>query len=169
MTAHPDSAYRLLDSIRDEARTSWRRADRMRYELTLAEAMNKAYKDFTTDSALKQVVRYYDRRGSHNDQLKARYLLGCAYRDMDEAPAAINAWQEAVDCADTTSTDCDYNTLYRVYGGNVSQKAYIVLILLQVVQILLLRKSPVTLNIPPSCNWILHKRIPAVLRLTGQQ
>lgn len=115
MASQPDSAYNLLIAA-DSAHRHWRRADRMRYELTLAEAMNKAYRDFTTDSVLKQVVRYYDRHGSRDQQLKARYLLGCAYRDMGEAPAAINAWQEAVEKADTTSTDCDYNTLYRVYG-----------------------------------------------------
>ena len=113
-------ALHLLDSVQHQARTAWPKADRMRYEVLLAEAMNKSYKPFTTDSVLKQVVRYYDRHGSHNDQLKARYLLGCAYRDMGEAPAAINAWQKAVDCADTTSTDCDYNTLYRVYGQMAS-------------------------------------------------
>ena len=59
----------------------------MRYEVLLAEAMNKSYVSFTTDSVLKQVVRYYDRHGSPNEQLKAHYLLGCAYRDMGEAPA----------------------------------------------------------------------------------
>ena len=116
MASRPDSAYALLDSVGDEARGTWGRADRMRYELTLAEAMNKAYKDIATDSVMKLVVRYYDRHGSRNQQLKAHYLLGCAYRDMGEAPMAINAWQEAVDCADTLSTDCDYKTLYRVYG-----------------------------------------------------
>ena len=112
----PQGALHLLDSVQHQARTAWPKADRMRYEVLLAEAMNKSYKPFTTDSVLKQVVRYYDRHGSNDEQLKAHYLLGCAYRDMGEAPAAINAWQEAVDCADTLRTDCDYNTLYRVYG-----------------------------------------------------
>ena len=136
----PQGGLHLLDSVQHQARTAWPKADRMRYEVLLAEAMNKSYKPFTTDSVLKQVVRYYDRHGSSNfwsserliswlrdgrvvtkvsaanQRLKAHYLLGCAYRDMGEAPAAINAWQEAVDCADTLRTDCDYNTLYRVYG-----------------------------------------------------
>ena len=141
----PQGALRLLDSVQHQARTAWPKADRMRYELLLAEAMNKSYRPFTTDSVLKQVVRYYDRHGSSNfwsserliswlrdgrvvtkvsaanQRLKAHYLLGCAYRDMGEAPAAINAWQEAVDCADTLSTDCDYTTLFSLYG----QMAYI--------------------------------------------
>ena len=116
MASRPDAAYALLDSVGDEARGTWGRADRMRYELTLAEAMNKTYQDFTTDSVMKRVARYYDRHGSANQQLKAHYLLGCTYRDMGEAPAAINAWKEAVEKADTLSKDCDYSTLYRVYG-----------------------------------------------------
>ena len=116
LSVRPDSAYTLLSRFPETERASWRKADRMRYEVLLADAMNKAYIPFTTDSVLKQVVRYYDRLGSNNEQLRARYLLGCAYRDMGEAPAAINAWEEAVDCADTLSRECDYNTLYRVYG-----------------------------------------------------
>ena len=59
----PQGALHLLDSVQHQARTAWPKADRMRYELTLAEAMNKAYKDFTTDSVLKQAVRYYDHHG----------------------------------------------------------------------------------------------------------
>jgi hypothetical protein len=35
---------------------------------------------------------------------------------MGEAPAALNAYLNAADCADTTSLECDYHTLSRVYG-----------------------------------------------------
>ena len=116
ITANPDSAWALLSAVdsADIARQS--RSTQMRYQLLRAEAQNKAYVPFTTDSALRRVVRYYDRHGSANQQLKARYLLGCAYRDMHEAPLAIITWEEAVERADTLSHDCDYSTLYRVYG-----------------------------------------------------
>ena len=60
----PQGALRLLDSVQHQARTAWPKADRMRYELLLAEAMNKSYKPLTTGSVLKQVGRYYDRHGS---------------------------------------------------------------------------------------------------------
>ena len=88
----------------------------MRYELLRAEAQNKLYIDFTTDSVMRQVVQYYDRRGSRNDRLKAHYLLGCCYRDMHEAPVALLTWEDAVAAADTTAADCDYATLFRIYG-----------------------------------------------------
>ena len=49
-------------------------------------------------------------------RLRAHYLLGCAYRDMGESPRAIETWQDAVNCADTTATDCDYKTLGKAYS-----------------------------------------------------
>lgn len=43
MVSRPDSAYTLLTAITSDERSDWRKADRMWYEMTLAEAMNKAY------------------------------------------------------------------------------------------------------------------------------
>lgn len=97
------------------------RSQQMRYHLLQAKAQNKAAVNFTTDSVMKPVVAYYDRHGNHNDRLLAHYLLGCVYRDLGEAPQALACYQDAVDCADTTDTNCDYKTLYCVYA----QQAYI--------------------------------------------
>ena len=116
LTVKPDSAWTLLSAVdsADIARQS--RSTQMRYQLLRAEAQNKLYIDFTTDSVMRQVVQYYDRRGSRNERLKAHYLLGCCYRDMHEAPVALLTWEDAVACADTTAADCDYASLFRVYG-----------------------------------------------------
>ena len=116
MADYPDSAYALLASIDSADMSRLRKAVRMRYELQRAEAQNKLYTPFTTDSVLHRVVGYYDRHGSANQRLKSRYLLGCAYRDLHEAPIALLTWEEAIDAADTTAADCDYATLFRVYG-----------------------------------------------------
>ena len=48
--------------------------------------------------------------------MQSLYVLGCAYRDLHEAPIAIITWEDAVAAADTTADDCDYATLFRVYG-----------------------------------------------------
>lgn len=113
--ANPDSALRLLTQYKDSIKSA-SKADRMYYELLLADAMNKAYVDMTTDSVLKEVTDYYDRHGSANEQMRAHYLLGCAYRDMGEAPMALQCYQDAVDKADTLSHDCNYRLLTSVYG-----------------------------------------------------
>lgn len=81
-----------------------------------ADSLNHAYIPITSDSLLKEATAYFDRHGTPNECLRAHYLLGCAYRDMGEAPRAIETWQDAVSCADTTATDCDYKTLGKAYS-----------------------------------------------------
>ena len=106
----PDSALHLLDSLSTEA-ASWPKSQRMRHSLLTMKAQNKAYVPFTSDSLANDLVNYYDDNGSSNDRLLSRYLLGCVYRDLGEAPHAVDSYLDAVNLADTTDTDCDYNTL----------------------------------------------------------
>ncbi len=112
---NPDSALSLLTQYKDSIQTA-SKAHRMYYHLLLADAMNKSYVDMSTDSILKEVADYYDRHGSANEKMRAHYLLGCAYRDMGEAPMALQCYQDAVDKADTLSQDCNYRLLTSVYG-----------------------------------------------------
>lgn len=114
MYDHPDSALHMLEQLRDTMQSAGK-ADRMYYELLLADAQNKSYVDFTTDSIMKEVVRYYDRHGSANERMRAHYLLGCTYRDMGEAPMALQCYQDAVDKADTNSLYCD-SLLCKIHG-----------------------------------------------------
>lgn len=115
MREDPDSALVLLDSMR-VGEDEWSEPLRMRYELLRADAQNKAYVDFTTDSVMKVVADYYDEHGTPNDQMRAHYLLGCTYRDLKDAPMELQCFQDAVEKADTASKDCDLYTLYAVYG-----------------------------------------------------
>ena len=112
--AQPDSALHLLES-RLADKDAWPRAQRMRYELLRAKAMNKAYVPFTTDSVMLQVADYYD-GGDPNDAMLAHYLLGCVYRDLGEAPAAVESFQKAIACADTVRQDCNYKILSSTYS-----------------------------------------------------
>jgi hypothetical protein len=112
---NPDSALHLLDSFSTEAK-SWSKSQRMRHSLLTLKAQNKAYLPFTSDSLARDLVSYYDSHGTPNDRLLAHYLLGCVYRDLDEAPRAVECYLDAVNQADTTATDCDYNTLTVAYS-----------------------------------------------------
>lgn len=115
ISEHPDSAYSLLtgsDSIFAGASEPLR----MEYILYTADAGNKAYISFTTDSMLKIASAYYDVHGDANERVKAHYLLGCAYRDMGDVAGALHEYYEAVESADTLSSDCNYKLLSCVYG-----------------------------------------------------
>lgn len=92
------------------------RSVRMRYQLLRHQAMNKAFVPFTSDSLMLDVTDYYDRHGTANERMQAHYLLGCVYRDMKEAPHAIDCYLDAIVKADTTRNDCDFRTLSSVYS-----------------------------------------------------
>ena len=115
MEAHPDSALQRLDSIRS-LKESWPKRLRMRYDLLEAKAQNKAFVDFTSDSIAKEFTKYYDSHGTANERLTAHYLLGCVYRDLGEAPHAVDCYLDAISQADTTAKDCDFYTLSCAYA-----------------------------------------------------
>ncbi|MGN9177316.1 hypothetical protein [Segatella copri] len=116
MEAHPQAAYDSLcrfDSLEmeDASRTMV-----MKQRLLMAKAQNKLYLSLPTDSIFQEVVDYYDSKGSDNEKMQAYYLMGCVYRDQKEAPKAMMSYKKAVEYADTLSKDCDYVTLFSIYG-----------------------------------------------------
>lgn len=119
METRPDSALTLLDSMYSGS-VPFKKSDRMRCLLLLAKAQNKVYATMPADSIFEEVVEYYDRHGSSNDQVLAHYLHGCISRDLNDAPKALERYMEAVAHADTTAKDCDYATLYGIYGQMAS-------------------------------------------------
>ncbi len=129
MNVNDDSAkvaIRMLDGIKPQL-PEFSQSQKMRYELLRHKAMNKACITFTSDSVMKEVVDSYDHHGSANERMLANYVLGCVYRDMHEAPMALEYYNKATEQADTTAADCDYGTLYRVYSqmGFLFSKQYL--------------------------------------------
>ena len=126
INSRPDSALTLLNSIaRDTAKMS--RRDLMRYYLLRTNAENKCDTVLTARHAalMRRVCDYYDRQfpspfgeglGVRSGAMLAHYLLGRCYDDMGEAPAALEEFHHAIDCADTTKLDCDYHTLTLIYS-----------------------------------------------------
>lgn len=119
-------AIKMLDALKPEW-SKFTKAQRMRYDLLYHKAMNKAYIDFTSDSTMLAVVDYYEHHGTANDRMLAYYILGCVYRDMHEAPMALEYYNKATEQADTAAQDCDYATLCRVYSqmGVLFSKQYL--------------------------------------------
>lgn len=129
MNVNDDSAkvaIRMLDGVKSQL-PEFSQSQKMRYELLRHKAMNKACITFTSDSVMKEVVDYYDHHGSANERMLANYVLGCVYRDLHEAPMALEYYNKATEQADTTAADCDYGTLYRVYSqmGFLFSKQYL--------------------------------------------
>lgn len=119
-------AIKLLDKAKPQL-NDFSKAQRMRYQLLYHKAMNKADISFSSDSIMKNVVAYYENHGTSNERMLAYYMLGCVYRDIHEAPLALEYYNKATEQADTISQDCDYSTLYRIYSqmGVLFEKQYL--------------------------------------------
>ena len=89
--------------------------NRMRAALDSINVRNCNGQPFTVKD-VQPYVEFFDDHGTPNDRLLAHYLLGLAYYDHGEAPMALQCYQDAANCADTTDADCDYAQLARVYG-----------------------------------------------------
>ena len=79
---------------------------------------NLAYETLTEqDEAMMQhVVEYYNKYGTSNNKTDAYYLLGSVYSDLHDAPKSMEEFLDGINAADTTSTDCRYDILARLYG-----------------------------------------------------
>lgn len=119
-------AIKLLDKAKPQL-NDFSKAQRMRYQLLYHKAMNKADISFSSDSIMKNVVTYYENHGTSNERMLAYYMLGCVYRDLHEAPLALEYYNKAAEQADTISQGCDYSTLYRIYSqmGVLFEKQYL--------------------------------------------
>ena len=89
--------------------------NRMRAELDSINQRNRNDQPFTA-ADVQPYVNFFNDHGTPNDRLLAHYLLGRAYHDHGEAPMALQCYQDALDCADTLSSDCDYAQLSRIFG-----------------------------------------------------
>ena len=115
MDSRPDSALTLIDGVlrhRSELSTKLQ----MQCRLYRLSAENKLDTVFRSADEAEHLVAYFDRKGTPNEQMLAYYLLARAYADMGEAPAALEYFKLATEKADTTSKDCDYRQLSRVYS-----------------------------------------------------
>lgn len=116
LAENPHAAYDSLCVYEKQQLYKGSEKVEMKQRLLMAKAQNKLFKPLPSDSLFLEVVNYYDDKGTANEKMEAHYLLGCIYRDRKEAPMAIECYQEAVECADTLSEDCDYTTLFSIYG-----------------------------------------------------
>ena len=90
--------------------------EEQRRQLTELEQQNHSGQPMLNDTLAEALVAYFDRHGSANERMRAKYILGRTYADMGELPRALETYYEAADCADTTASDCDFAKLSRIHA-----------------------------------------------------
>ena len=96
MDAHPDSAFHLLTAYKDSVHTLSDEA-RMYYHLLTIQAKDKLYITHTNDSLINRIVKFYEEENRPERLMLAYYYQGSAYRDMNDAPRALKAFQQVAD------------------------------------------------------------------------
>lgn len=89
-------------------------------QLEMLEEANRADSVMNNDSLAEDLVTYFDKHGTPNERMRARYILGRTYYDMGELPRALETYLEAADCADTTSSDCEFVILSKAHLQSAS-------------------------------------------------
>lgn len=93
-SVNPNDATAMLDSI-SSAMAAAPEHERMYYELLRIKAADKAYATHTSDSAILKLVEYYENGGDSRLLPEAYYYAGSVYRDLKDAPRAIEFYQKA--------------------------------------------------------------------------
>lgn len=112
MDIAPDSVLTLLVGFKDSVRVE-NEATQMYYQLLTVKASDKCYIPHTSDSLIKVVVNYYEKHGTSAQLMEAYYYQGSVYRDMGDAPRALDYYQKAVD---TSVEEKEYKMLEHIYA-----------------------------------------------------
>lgn len=109
----PDSAIVLLEQFKDSI-SQEPRETQMYYQLLTIKAKDKAYITHTSDSLILEIVRYYESKKNEKHLPEAYYYAGRVYRDLGDAPQALDYFFKAIDASSDTPTD--YKLMSRIYS-----------------------------------------------------
>lgn len=108
----PDSAAVLLKSFaQDTAKAD--EAVKMYYALLELKQQDKQYIPLRNLMKAQRVVRYFHSHGPEDKLAEALFYTGCTYRDLNDAPSALDYFQRAEEKAEKLK---DYRLLEAVSG-----------------------------------------------------
>lgn len=108
----PDSAIVLLKQFKDSA-SQESKETQMYYQLLTIKAKDKAYIAHTSDSLILEVLHYYEKKKDKKYLPEAYYYAGRVYRDLGDAPQALDYFFKAIKSA----KDCtNYRLISRIYS-----------------------------------------------------
>lgn len=96
MEEHPDSALHYLSAYADSIGMQPEET-RMYYHLLTHQAKDKLYMKSESYSLINRIVAFYDETDDKDKQMLAYYYQGSVYRDLNDAPRALKAFQQVLD------------------------------------------------------------------------
>lgn len=96
LSARPDSVLYYLSQL-DSQMADEPEETRMYHRLLTLAAEDKLYVPHTSDSLIREIVRYYEGYGDSDKLMMAYYYQGSVWRDMNDAPRAIDCYHRALE------------------------------------------------------------------------
>lgn len=96
MNTRPDSVLILLQGLADSINV-YPEETQMYWHLLTIQAKDKQYIVHTSDLLINSIVEFYEGYGDKAKLMMAYYYQGSVYRDMNDAPRALKAFQQALD------------------------------------------------------------------------
>ena len=111
LRTRPDSAMALLRQAAP-LMPQQPEATRMYYRLLCVKAADKAYVPHTSDSLIRPVIAYYEEHWDKRHLPEAYYYGGRVYRDLGDAPQALDYLQRALDILPQGEGDMQKSKIY---------------------------------------------------------
>ena len=109
-----DDALTILSGLKDDM-VKESEAVQMYYQLLCIKASDKAYITHTSDSLILPVIHYYEKYGDSNLMAEAYYYGGRVYRDLGNAPKALDYFHKSLDAGGPEGNPAVYAQLGEIY------------------------------------------------------
>lgn len=106
---HPDSALLILENI--STHSNLLRKDQALYALLMTQIKQEKGEKIESDSLIRIAVDYYTKENDLPRKAYSLYYAGLVYKNLSENKQALNAYQDAHECADKIQ---DYKLLSRI-------------------------------------------------------
>ena len=114
LNVQPDSAQTLL-RVWEDSMANQPEDIQMYYQLLCIKANDKNYIAHTSDSLILPIVAYYKKQRNKTHLPEALYYAGRVYSDLNDAPRALEYYQQAIDVMKHEKL-INYNLSSRIYS-----------------------------------------------------
>ena len=102
--SHPQLALASYDSLKDEF-TKGSTYVRNKYTLLGIRLRDKAELPHTSDSCIRRLVPYFEKKGTIREMQEAYYYAGSVYRDLQDTPRSLEYFLKSAACTGKGETD----------------------------------------------------------------
>ena len=102
--SHPQLALASYDSLKDEF-TKGSTYVRNKYTLLGIHLRDKAELLHTSDSCIRRLVPYFEKKGTIREMQEVYYYAGSVYRDLQDTPRSLEYFLKSAACTEKGETD----------------------------------------------------------------